>query len=55
MRHRAFRNVGFVLLLALCAGYILFNESFANWQSVLVCAELLCLAVTLARVRGAPG
>jgi exo-beta-1,3-glucanase (GH17 family) len=42
-------------LLALCAGYIVFNESFANWQSLLVCAELLCLAATLGRVRGAPG
>jgi glucan 1,3-beta-glucosidase len=42
-------------LLALCAGYILFNEGFANWQSLLVCAELLALAVTLARVRGVPG
>jgi glucan 1,3-beta-glucosidase len=42
-------------LLALCAGYILFNEGFVNWQSLLTCAELAVLAITLARVRGAPG
>jgi glucan 1,3-beta-glucosidase len=43
------------VLLALCAGYIVFNESFANWQSLLLCAELACLAITLVRARGAPG
>ncbi len=42
-------------VLALCTGYIIFNESFANWQSLLLCAGLLCLVITLARVRGAPG
>ena len=42
-------------VLALSAGYIVFNESFANWQSVWFCAGLLGLAVILARARGAPG
>jgi exo-beta-1,3-glucanase (GH17 family) len=42
-------------LLALCTGYIVLNESFANWQSLLVCGELLLLAFSLTRVRGAPG
>jgi hypothetical protein len=42
-------------VLILCTGYIIFNESFSNWQSLLLCAGLLCLAITLARVRGAPG
>lgn len=42
-------------LLALCTGYIIFNEGVANWQSLLTCAALLALAVTLWRVRAAPG
>jgi hypothetical protein len=35
--------------------YILFNEGFANWQSLWLCAVLAALAVTLARVRDVPG
>ncbi|MPZ59527.1 MAG: beta-(1-6) glucans synthase [Rhizobiales bacterium] len=42
-------------VLLLCAGYIVFNEGFANWQSLWFCALLLALAVTLRRVRDAPG
>jgi len=42
-------------VLALSAGYIVFNESFANWQSVWFCAGLLGLAFILVRARGAPG
>jgi glucan 1,3-beta-glucosidase len=42
-------------LLVLCAGYILFNESFANWQAAWFCAGAVVLAVSLARGRGAPG
>jgi hypothetical protein len=42
-------------MLALSAGYIVFNEGFANWQSVWFCAGLIGLAVMLARARVAPG
>jgi len=41
--------------LALSVLYILFNEGFANWQSLWLCAVLAALAVTLARVRDVPG
>ncbi len=40
--------------LVLSAGYIVFNESFANWQSVWLCAGLVVLAFILAWVRDAP-
>jgi glucan 1,3-beta-glucosidase len=42
-------------LLAASALYIVFNESFVNWQSLWFCAALVALALTLARVRDAPG
>jgi exo-beta-1,3-glucanase (GH17 family) len=38
-------------LLALSALYIVFDEGFANWQALWLCAALLALAVTLAQVR----
>jgi glucan 1,3-beta-glucosidase len=41
--------------LAFSVSYILFNEGFANWQSLWLCAVLAALAVTLARVRDVPG
>jgi len=41
-------------LLVLCAVYILFNESFANWQAAWFCAGAVVLAVSLARGRDAP-
>jgi hypothetical protein len=41
-------------VLALSAVYIVFNETFANWQSVWFCAGLIGLAVTLLLVRDAP-
>jgi hypothetical protein len=41
------------LLLALSVPYIVLNESFANWQSLWLCAALLALAITLAQVRDA--
>ena len=41
--------------LALCAVYIAFNESFANWQALWCSAALLALSITLLRVRSAPG
>ena len=41
--------------LALSVLYILFNEGFANWQSLWLCAVLAALAFNLARVRDVPG
>ena len=40
-------------ILALCVPYIALNESFANWQSLWLCAALAALAFSLARVRDA--
>jgi glucan 1,3-beta-glucosidase len=42
-------------VLAGAAIYIAFNETVANWQAMLLCAGLAMLAVTLVRVRAAPG
>ncbi len=42
-------------VLALAAVYIAFNETFANWQAVWLCAGLIGLAVILERARDAPG
>jgi exo-beta-1,3-glucanase (GH17 family) len=42
-------------VLALSACYIAFNESFANWQAIWLCAGLLGLALILVRARDAPG
>jgi glucan 1,3-beta-glucosidase len=41
--------------LILSAIYVLFNETFTNWQAVWLCVGLVVLAVTLLRVRDAPG
>ena len=40
-------------VLALAVPYIVLNEGFANWQSLWLCAALLALALSLARVRDA--
>jgi glucan 1,3-beta-glucosidase len=40
-------------MLALSVPYIVLNESFANWQSLWLCAAFAALAFSLARVRGA--
>ena len=40
-------------ILALSVPYIVLNESFANWQSLWVCAALAAFAFSLARVRDA--
>jgi glucan 1,3-beta-glucosidase len=37
--------------LALCAFYIAFNESFANWQALWFCGGLIALAVSLLPAR----
>ncbi|HEY1543248.1 MAG TPA: beta-(1-6) glucans synthase [Xanthobacteraceae bacterium] len=42
-------------ILAGAAVYIVINETLANWQAVMMCAGLVMLAFTLARVRVAPG
>ena len=34
--------------------YIAFNETFANWQAIWLCAGLAALAITLVRVADAP-
>jgi glucan 1,3-beta-glucosidase len=41
--------------LIVSAVYIVFNESFANWQSLWFCAGVLAFAFTLLQVRAAPG
>ncbi len=55
MEPRAAAELAAAVVLVVCTGYIILNEGYANWQSLLLCAGLICLAVTLARVRGAPG
>jgi exo-beta-1,3-glucanase (GH17 family) len=42
-------------VLALAAGYIVLNETFANWQAVWLCAGFLGLAIILLRARDALG
>jgi exo-beta-1,3-glucanase (GH17 family) len=42
-----------VLALSVC--YIVFNEGFANWQSLWLCATLAALAFSLVQARGAQG
>jgi glucan 1,3-beta-glucosidase len=42
-------------VLLLCALYIVFNETPANWQALWFCAALVALAVTLLPARDAPG
>jgi hypothetical protein len=41
--------------LTAAACYVVFNESFANWQAVWLCTGLIGLAVILVRARDAPG
>ena len=52
---RGIAELAAAVLLALSVGYIVPNEGLANWQSLWLCAALAGLAVTLARVRDAPG
>ena len=40
--------------LAASAVYLVFNESFANWQALWFAAGLLALALTLLQVRDEP-
>ncbi len=52
---RAMAETVAAAVLALSAGYIAFNETFANWQAVWLCAGFIGLAVILLRARDAPG
>ena len=52
---RAAAEAAGAAVLALSVIYILFNEGFANWQSLWVCATLAGLSFSLARVRDVPG
>ncbi len=42
-------------VLAVSAVYIAFNETFANWEAIWLCAGFVGLAVILLRARDAPG
>ncbi len=48
-------EVATAAVLGLSTIYIVFNETFANWQALWFCAGLAALGLTLARVRDAPG
>ena len=50
---RGLAELAGALILVLSAGYIVPNESLANWQSLWLCATLAALALTLVRVRDA--
>jgi glucan 1,3-beta-glucosidase len=50
---RPLAEVAAATTLAVSAIYIAFNETFANWQALWLCAALVALAITLARVRAA--
>ena len=52
---RGAAEVAMAAMLAICAIYIAINESLANWQALWCSGALLALAVTLVRVRAAPG
>ena len=51
---RAAAETAAAAVLAVSAVYIVFNETFANWQAVWFCAGLIGLAVILALVRDVP-
>jgi glucan 1,3-beta-glucosidase len=42
-------------VLVLCAAFIVWNETLANWQALWFAAMLVALVVSLLRVRAAPG
>jgi exo-beta-1,3-glucanase (GH17 family) len=48
-------ELGAAAVLALAVPYIVLDEGFSNWQSLWLCGALAALAVSLARVRDAPG
>jgi glucan 1,3-beta-glucosidase len=50
---RGAAETAFAAILFISAGYIVFNESFSNWQSLWFCAAIAGLSVTLFRARDA--
>ena len=50
---RSVAEMSAACVLALSVIYIAFNETFANWQSLWVCAALAALVLNLAQVRAA--
>jgi exo-beta-1,3-glucanase (GH17 family) len=52
---RAFAEHVAALMLALSLVYIVFNESFLNWQSIWLCALFAALVFTLSKARAVPG
>jgi glucan 1,3-beta-glucosidase len=57
-RHKAVRPAAETVaaaVLALCALYIVWNETLANWQATWFSAALAVLAISLVRGRAAPG
>jgi glucan 1,3-beta-glucosidase len=51
---RAVAEIVAAAVLALSAGYIALNETFANWQAVWLCAGFVVLALILVRARDVP-
>jgi glucan 1,3-beta-glucosidase len=52
---RALAETVAAVVLALCAVFIVWNETLANWQALWFAAALALLAVSLLRARVAPG
>jgi glucan 1,3-beta-glucosidase len=52
---RALAETVAAAVLALCAVFIVWNETLANWQALWFAAALALLAVSLLRARVAPG
>jgi glucan 1,3-beta-glucosidase len=50
---RGAAEIACAFTLVSAAGYIAFNESFANWQSLWFCGAIVLLALTLLRARDA--
>jgi len=48
-------ELAFAALLVVCTVKIVWAETFANVQALLLCTAFLCLSFTLARARAAPG
>lgn len=54
-RPRPVAETAAAVVLGISALYIVFNESWLNWQSVWFCAGLVLLTALLARARAVPG
>jgi exo-beta-1,3-glucanase (GH17 family) len=52
---RGVAESAFAVVLAACTIYFVFNEGLANWQALWLGAVFLTLALTLFRLRAAPG